>query len=121
MTTYLEAQRDEMARDIFFADNANAPKGRIQEDWEALGRSTQAGKTYAYAIADGLIVNGYRKPRVITTVGNMAGLSDGTVFRTASGGVFEVRDGHMVRTDSKTWWSPLADWLPATVLWEPEA
>lgn len=63
MTTINEGtQRDELARDIFFADNAHAPKDRLQEDWEALGRSTQVGPTYAYAIADSLIAKGYRKP-----------------------------------------------------------
>lgn len=69
--------------------------------------------------AELLRANDWFERRKIWTLGDMAGLRDGTVFRTAPGYVFEIRDGHIVRTDSQTWWSPLADWLPLTILDEP--
>jgi hypothetical protein len=78
------------------------------------------GKTAPRA-ADAIVAAGYRKPRTITTIGNLAGEPDGTVIRTAHGKTMELLRGHWQTPDSKVWWSPLIDWLPATVLHEPEA
>lgn len=72
-------------------------------------------------LAETILAKGYRKPRTIRTIGDMAGIVDGTVFRTVEGHVFEVQGGRLLRTDSTTWWSPLASWLPITVLDEPAA
>lgn len=48
--------RDELARDIFVADNSNAkdPAANWQEGPASI-------RDYAYAIADGLLAAGYRK------------------------------------------------------------
>lgn len=64
---------------------------------------------------------GWAKNRTIYTIGELSGLAEGAVFRASTGAVFEIKGGHIVCTDSQTWWSPLADWLPVTVLHEPEA
>lgn len=53
-------QRDELAREIFLADNARQPEAEALEDWGAALHIT-AGLTYAHGIADGLIAKGYRK------------------------------------------------------------
>ena len=110
--------RDELALDIFLVDNSSIPEGELRQDW---ADAPDQHRPYAQNIADGLIAKGYSKPRTITTVGDMAGLADRAVFRTAEGHVFEVQGGHLLRTDSTTWWSPLASWLPTTVLDEPAA
>lgn len=127
MTTTENGQRDELARDIFFADNAHAPKDRIQEDWEALGRSTQAGATYAYAIADGLIAKGYRKPRIITTVEELDALPIHSVIMDGTGDGIVYRKMHQAQ-DGVQWYEPgyVLNWdsleitLPATILHEPK-
>ena len=64
-----------------------------------------------------LTANGWTERTILWTLGEIAGLPDGTVFRTAEGGVFEVKGGRIVRTHSMTWWSPLVSWLPITVLY----
>lgn len=125
MTTTGNTQRDEMARDIFFADHPKAPKGHLREEWEALGRSTQAGATYAHDIADGLIANGYGKQRTITTVKELDALPDRTAILTEQGDCFQADR----RSNGSNWWSD--PWsprirvsmdiaLPATVLHDPE-
>ena len=110
-------QREEFAHDVFLADNSNALPNVAEKDWD----ENREHHDYAFEIADRMIAAGYRKPRTITTIGDMAGLADRSVFRTAEGHVFEVQGGHLLRTDSTTWWSPLASWLPITVLDEPAA
>lgn len=56
-----EEERDELARDIFLADNWRMPKPSAVEDWDALAKSTQQGNTYAHQIARRLHAAGYRK------------------------------------------------------------
>ncbi|MET4059973.1 hypothetical protein ABIB35_001518 [Arthrobacter sp. UYP6] len=119
MTSIDTTQRDELALDIFLADNARQSEAEALVDWEA-ALSITAGTTYAHGIADGLIAKDYRKPRIITTVEELDALPFETVIRDAIGGVFER-------------WN-LAGWqkagpslgahdprLPASVLSEPEA
>lgn len=50
--------RDELARDIFIADNWRNTQASGR-DWDWMSDEQVA---YAYAIADGLIAKGYRKP-----------------------------------------------------------
>jgi hypothetical protein len=50
--------RDELARDIFLADNSSFPAGVAEKDWD----ENREHHDYAYALADRLIPKGYRKP-----------------------------------------------------------
>ena len=53
-------EREELARDIFLADNSKHPAADIE--WGALHAARiTSGTSYAYNIADGLIAKGYRK------------------------------------------------------------
>lgn len=56
--------RDELAREIFIADNSAQTREDSLADWTAYGMAKDS--TYAHNIADGLIAAGYRKPRTIT-------------------------------------------------------
>ena len=53
--------RFELAKDIFLADNWKDRDAALQ-DWAAITLA-QGDRTYAHAIADGLIALGYRKVR----------------------------------------------------------
>jgi hypothetical protein len=55
----MSKQRDELARDIFLADNVNAPAGLMEDEWD----NNKGDETYAHAIADALIAKGYTKTR----------------------------------------------------------
>lgn len=50
----MNSEREELARDIFIADNSNSPDPAAE--WETAPR-----RRYAYEIADGLLARGYRK------------------------------------------------------------
>ena len=54
-------ERDELAKEIFLADNWRWSQDAALKDWDALSNSAQRGSTYAHHIADGLIAKGYRK------------------------------------------------------------
>lgn len=47
--------REELARDVFLADNDSFD---CTDDWKTMD---PAGRTYAYGIADGLLARGYGK------------------------------------------------------------
>ena len=51
--------RERLARDIFLADNSNAPEEQMLKDWD----DPVIRPDYAYVIADGLIAKGYRHVR----------------------------------------------------------
>lgn len=51
-------EREELALDIFLADNGNIPEASLRQDWDEWPRQC---RPYAYNIADGLIAKGYRK------------------------------------------------------------
>lgn len=53
-------EREELARDIFLADNNRHPAA--DTEWDALhAAGITSGTSYAYSIADDLIAKGYRK------------------------------------------------------------
>ena len=83
MTEPSTTQRDELALDIFLADNARQPEAEALVDWETALHIT-AGITYAHGIADGLIAKGYSKPRTITTVEELDALPRGSVVACIS-------------------------------------
>lgn len=122
MTTTKDTQRDDLARDIFLADNSSGPEEVILGDWTDLEQA-EAGASYAHRIANGLIAAGYRKPRTITTVEELDALPEGSVILTNGGEDSAQKDGE------GEWYLWGGDFgldsedthLPAIVLWEPEA
>jgi hypothetical protein len=54
--------RDELALELFIADNSRQSRARSIVDFERLG-----GETYTHRLADAVLAAGYRKPRTITT------------------------------------------------------
>ena len=120
MTTSPEAQRDELAREIFITDNARSLDPAVLWD-----EADQERMHYAEVIADGLLAAGYRKPRTITTVEELDALPVGSVVMDADAYVGrKERD-----TGGSEWGVSLHKYskesraftLPATVLWEPAA
>lgn len=115
--------RDELARDIFLADNVNAPAGLMEAEWDG----NKGDETYAHMIADGLLAFGYRKPRKITAAEEVDALGFMATILDANGCVW-VNDGDTLdewaslgESDSQGGpiWRGSADIaLPATVLHE---
>lgn len=56
--------RDELARDIFLADNSNAAPGLMEKEWD----DDPTKYSYAHNIAQGLAAKGYRKPRSLASI-----------------------------------------------------
>ena len=52
-----EVELADLARDIFLADNSNAPAGMMEKEWDA----EPTKFSYAHMIADGLLAAGYGK------------------------------------------------------------
>lgn len=114
----MSTQREELARDIFVADNSSIPSAG--DEWDTFCAVIDAPLShYAYGIADGLITKGYRKPRAITTVEELDALPDEIILR--SGGVtYEHHDGWFHGVDGSNVVAESIS-LPAAILWEPEA
>jgi len=112
----MNIERDELARDIFLADNSNGAEAQMLEDWKALCL-LGGGYTYAHNTADGLIAKGYRKPHTITTVEELDALPDGTVLKSRFGELLELADGSWHFGDVGGSNDPS---LPATVLYAPD-
>lgn len=114
--------RYQLAKDIFMADNADAPSP--EREWDI---ATTKEHAYAYGIADGLIAAGYRKPRTITSVEELDALPDGAIVLDYYEDVCVLEDSAAAGyrdTHSRTWSQPdgtvnLSVSLPATVLYEP--
>lgn len=120
-------ERDELARELFIADNFNQPREQSIVDWQWFMETPRfAVRIERYkAMAEGVITAGYRKPRQITTVEELDTLHGSTVLRDDNGQLFE--QNWMLATPYATWWECLSDadnprrrpMLPATVLYEP--
>lgn len=115
--------KNELARDIFLADNTSAAPGLMEREWD----ENPTTYHYAHHIAERLIAKGYRKPRTITTAEELDALILGTVIRSEHRHylVAHKEDGDAGRhgwAAAGTGQIPvdLVAWLPATVLWEPE-
>ncbi|GAA3705745.1 hypothetical protein GCM10023081_47020 [Arthrobacter ginkgonis] len=69
----MSTEREDLARAIFIADNANAPDAAREWDW-----ADDEKVAYAFAIADGLIAAGYRKaaPALIAATAIVAALQE---------------------------------------------
>jgi len=118
-----KAQRDEFARDLFLADNSSFPPGLAEKDWD----ESREHHDYAFAIADGLIAKGYRKPRTITTTEELDALEHGSVIRSEQRHywVAHKEDGEggnqgWAAAGTSRIPANLGDWLPAVVLYEPQ-
>lgn len=112
-------ERDELAKLLFITDNFAAPEP--EHEWEMTIRHNAEYAKYVYFMADAILAAGYRKPRTITTIGTMPDLV-GTVILTAHGKVMCLIAGmenHWQTPNSPVWYSPLVEWLPATVLYYP--
>lgn len=125
MTTTNEGtQRDELARELFIADNSNQPREASIVDWEwfeATGKMRGQLEHYKN-MAAGMIAAGYRKRRTITTAEELDALAAGIVLRSSSGTIasrFNRGYGVLFGDDRPIEWARLS--LPATVLYEPEA
>lgn len=97
----MSSERDELAEVIWDEEAC---------DWRQSGPNE---------VADAIITAGYIKLRQITTIGDLAGLSDGVIIHTAHGKTMELINGHWQTPNSMAWWSPIVDWLPALVLYSP--
>lgn len=98
-------ERNELAREIFIADNSDSPDPAAE--WEI--RRAQ----YAYEIADGLLTAGYRKPRTITTAEELDALPDRAVILS------RFKDGIPMHSTMRGDSEFAGNVLPATILWEP--
>lgn len=108
--------RGELARDIFLADNVNAPSGLMEAEWDG----NKGDETYAHSIADGLIAKGYTKPRKVETFDELEALADGTAVLDYEHDVSTKHNGkwhgyEMNPLDSRKF----KNYGPFTVLWEP--
>lgn len=111
-------ERDELARDIFLADNSGTSEQVMLADWVTFENL----RPYAYNIADGLIAKGYTKPRIITTVEELDALPEGSVILTNGGEDSAQKDGE---GEWYLWGGNFGldsedIFLPATVLHTPE-
>ena len=115
--------KDELARDIFLADNSNAAPGLMEQEWD----ENPTTYTYAHHIAERLTAKGYRKPRTISTLEELYELGLGSVIRSEKVHylVAHKEDGDAGRhgwAAAGTSQIPvdLSSWLPVTVLHEPQ-
>lgn len=113
----MSEQRDELAREIFIADNYHARREFMEAEWA----ERSGGYQYAFWIADGLIAAGYRKPRTITTVEELDALPVGSVIRIQQEMNLEKFSDGWYTTALTENFQQFPIWLPATVLHEPAA
>lgn len=85
MTTNTE--RDELARELFIADNGNQSREQSLVDWEWFeSTDNYRGRIQHYKdMAAGMITAGYSKPRTITTVEELDALPLGSVILDGGG------------------------------------
>ncbi|AYN57898.1 hypothetical protein PP640_gp46 [Arthrobacter phage Faja] len=119
--------RDELAKLLFIVDNVGAPDP--EHEWEILTRHSPTHTEYVYTMADALITAGYQKPRQVTTEEELDDLPPGSVVLSLS----YLGQPSGQRISFQRWAD--GDWhrgarsgsthpdnfLPATVLHEPEA
>lgn len=125
--------RDELARDMYIADNSAQSREQSLKDWAFFESNPEQGVPYTYSIADRLILAGWTKPRVVTTVEELDALEVESVVlcrrrawtrftpKQIRGAYVEIHkwmcpDGGIVRAESEQ-----DIILPATVLWEPQS
>jgi hypothetical protein len=112
--------RDDLALDIFLADNSSIPEGELLQDW---ADAPDQHRPYAQNIADGLLGKGYRKPRTITERHEDNGpdaLAPLSVVLSNGKPAIMQHDGTFMDYDGSSWdtWEMT---YPLTVIHEPEA
>lgn len=123
-------ERDELALELFIADNYNQSREQSVVDWEWFNATDKfRGRIEHYkTMALGAIEAGYVKPRTITTVEELDDLGRNAAVLAANGAVL-VNDGESdiqwasFAEDAfggPVWIDPVDVKLPATVLFEPE-
>ena len=75
-------QRDELARELFIADNGNQSREQSIVDWKWFeGTDNYRGRLEHYKnMAAGMIAAGYRKPRGIITADEIENMQGGSVI-----------------------------------------
>lgn len=118
----MNAQRDELAKLIFVADNHASPDP--EREWQVTLAEEPEYTKYAYDLAEVVLAAGYTKPRTIETAEELDALPKRSVILLNDGNVAQ-KDGHywfeassydMPMTSLYIWEN---DFLPATVLYEP--
>lgn len=112
-------EREELALDIFLADNGSIPEDSLRQDWAA---EPETHRPYAYNIADGLIAKGYRKPRTIADRHEDNGpdeLAPLSVVLSGGKPAIMQHDGTFMDYDGGSWDTWEMNY-PLTVIWEPE-
>ena len=72
------SERDELARDIFTADNFRMSTEQAHAEWaEWIKGGTDPKQNYCYEIADGLLAAGWSRPRVVSSMDEVASLPVG--------------------------------------------
>lgn len=119
--------RDELALELFIADNHAQPREQSIVDWEWFNATERfRGRIEHYKVmALGVIDAGYRKPRTITTFAELEALPFGSAVQTSddSDTVVLRSEGEFFRNQS----GADVDWTtlwrhgthPFTVLYEP--
>lgn len=116
----MNKQRDELAREIFIADNYHARREFMEAEWA----ERSGGYQYAFWIADGLIASGYAKPRTITTVEELKTVYAGCLIRESNGDLWSIEPSterlFMLADGMDDTYDDDALTLPAVVLYEPQ-
>lgn len=119
--------RDELAREIFIADNGGQSREASLRDWSEYDFASD--QSYAHNIADGLLAAGWTKPRTIENAEELDALPMGS--KVVSAGYEWTKNYATANTPSggierEVWFNVYDDFdtsedftLPATVLYEP--
>ena len=109
--------RDELALELFVADNNRQHRDDSIRDFERLG-----SETYAHRLADAALAAGYRKPRTIKSADELLALPEASVVLDYEGDVSQKRDGLWCGYETAPINSNKLARIagPFTVLWEPQ-
>lgn len=120
MTTSENAQRDELARELFITDNSNQPREQSLADWywlEDADHYRVGGQRYK-DVAARILSTANTKPRIITTIAEVDALPVGSVIFDGDEVALEKTGGGWRHKDS----FPSSDLaLPVIVVGEVEA
>lgn len=120
------SDKDELARELFIADNFNQPREQSIVDWQWFMETPRfAVRIERYkAMAEGVITAGYAKPRQITTVEELDALALKSILLDSDSEAVQRIDDETM--DGCSLWETALGlvtsglvMLPATVLWEP--
>lgn len=89
----MTTERDDLAREIFIADNHKQPREQSIVDWDWFNETPRftVRVDHYKDLADGLIAAGYTRTRTRTTVEELRAAGDGAVVLSEQGGVWECQ------------------------------